>query len=105
MRIRTSTIRALFGLDSLISELTLLGGTPIPPSSHPRPAHCRFPQSVGMGATWNVTLERAKGEVIGRELRSIAAANRPNYGAVYGLSCFSPMINIIRDPFWVKEIN
>ena len=62
-----------------------------------------FPQSVGMGATWNVTLERAKGEVIGRELRSIAAANRANYDAVYGLSCFSPMINIIRDPFWGRN--
>ena len=59
-----------------------------------------FPQSIGMGATWNLTLERLKGDVIGRELRSIAAANRPDFGAVYGLSCFSPMINVVRDPFW-----
>jgi hypothetical protein len=56
-----------------------------------------FPQSIGMGQTWNTTLERAKGNIIGVELRSIAAANRPNFNAVYGLSCFSPMINIIRD--------
>jgi beta-glucosidase len=59
-----------------------------------------FPQSIGMGQTWNTTLERAKGNVIGVELRSIAAANRPDFNAVYGLSCFSPMMNIIRDPMW-----
>jgi hypothetical protein len=59
-----------------------------------------FPQSIGMGQTWNTTLERLKGSVIGVELRSIAAANRPDFNAVYGLSCFSPMMNIIRDPMW-----
>lgn len=62
-----------------------------------------FPQSIGMGQTWNTTLERAKGNVIGVELRSIAAANRPDFDAVYGLSCFSPMMNIIRDPFWGRN--
>ena len=34
-----------------------------------------FPQSIGMGHTWNTSLEKAKGNVIGVELRSIAAAN------------------------------
>lgn len=62
-----------------------------------------FPQSIGMGATWNVTLEQWKGSVIGRELRSIAAVNRPDFNAVYGLSCFSPMINIVRDPMWGRN--
>eukprot|EP00041_Stephanoeca_diplocostata_P025297 m.658594 g.658594 ORF g.658594 m.658594 type:complete len:1066 (+) comp22720_c1_seq7:113-3310(+) len=62
-----------------------------------------FPQSIGMGATWNVTLEQWKGSVIGSELRSIAAINRPDFNSVYGLSCFSPMINIVRDPMWGRN--
>ena len=56
-----------------------------------------------MAATFNTTLETLKGTVIGKELRSIAAANRPDFNSVYGLSCFSPMMNIIRDPFWGRN--
>lgn len=35
-----------------------------------------------MAAAWNTTLEGLKGSVIGKELRSIAAANRPNFNSV-----------------------
>ena len=41
-----------------------------------------------------------KGNVIGQELRAIALGNLDDYSGRYGLMCFSPMINIIRDPFW-----
>ena len=63
-----------------------------------------FPQSVGMGATFNRSLVCLEGRVIGTELRAIAAANfRAGSGNELGLSCFSPMINIVRDPFWNRN--
>jgi beta-glucosidase-like glycosyl hydrolase len=48
-----------------------------------------------------------EGQVIGHELRAIALGNLASPDAVYGLSCFSPMINILRDPFWGRnsEVN
>ena len=52
-----------------------------------------------MAASFNTSLERAKGDVIGKELRAIALGNLNDYSGRYGLMCFSPMINIIRDPF------
>jgi beta-glucosidase len=57
-----------------------------------------FPQSSGMGATFNRTLIQLEGDVIGSELRAIALGNLPDETQAYGLSCFSPMINIVRDP-------
>ena len=55
-----------------------------------------FPQSPSMAATFNLTLERLKGDIIGRELRAIALALKHDFNSFFGLSCFSPMINIIR---------
>lgn len=62
-----------------------------------------FPQSPGMAATFNTTLELLKGDVIGRELRAIALAQLSDFGRFLGLSCFSPMINVIRDPMWGRN--
>jgi beta-glucosidase len=62
-----------------------------------------FPQSPGMAATFNTTLEMLKGDVIGRELRAIALAQLPDFNRFLGLSCFSPMINVIRDPMWGRN--
>ena len=62
-----------------------------------------FPQSPGMAATFNTTLEMLKGDVIGRELRAIALAQVPDFNRFLGLSCFSPMINVIRDPMWGRN--
>ena len=62
-----------------------------------------FPQSPGMAASFNTTLERMKGDVIGRELRAIALAELEDFDQGPGLSCFSPMINIIRDPMWGRN--
>lgn len=50
-----------------------------------------FPQSPGMAASFNTTLERLKGDIIGRELRAIALAEQYDWNkAGTGLSCFSP---------------
>lgn len=49
-----------------------------------------FPQSPGMAASFNTTLERLKGDVIGRELRAIALAEQYDWNKGPGLSCFSP---------------
>lgn len=50
-----------------------------------------FPQSPGMAASFNTTLERLKGDVTGRELRAIALAEQYDWNkAGAGLSCFSP---------------
>jgi hypothetical protein len=62
-----------------------------------------FPQSPGMAATFNTSLERMKGDVIGRELRAIALAELDDFTKGPGLSCFSPMINIIRGARLISE--
>jgi beta-glucosidase-like glycosyl hydrolase len=51
-----------------------------------------------MAATMNTTLERMKGEVIGKELRAVALSYLGDFNTGPGLSCYAPMINIIRDP-------
>jgi beta-glucosidase len=56
-----------------------------------------------MAATFNRTLIQMEGNVIGSELRAIALGNLPDESKAYGLSCFSPMINIIRDPMWGRN--
>jgi len=43
-----------------------------------------------MAASFNTTLERLKGDVIGRELRAIALAEQYDWNKGPGLSCFSP---------------
>ena len=53
-----------------------------------------FPQSPSMAASFNTTLERLKGEVIGTELRAIALAYLDNFNVGPGLSCYAPMINV-----------
>ena len=43
-----------------------------------------------------LTDHRLKGDVIGRELRAIALAYLDNFNVGPGISCYAPMINIIR---------
>ncbi len=60
-----------------------------------------FPGPVAMGASFNRTLWRAKGSVIGTEMRALNnAGGRIDYqtGLKVGLSGFGPNINVIRDP-------
>jgi beta-glucosidase len=61
-----------------------------------------FPQAIGMGATWDPTIVRAMGNVISTEARAKynEAQREGNHRIFYGLTFWSPNINIFRDPRW-----
>jgi len=61
-----------------------------------------FPQAIGMAATWNERLVAEIGDTVGTEGRAkyndaIAAGKHDQY---YGLTFWSPNINLFRDPRW-----
>ncbi len=61
-----------------------------------------FPQAIGLAATWDTDLERRIATTISTEARAkyndaIAHGNHDRY---YGLTFWSPNINIFRDPRW-----
>ncbi len=61
-----------------------------------------FPQAIGLAATWDTKLEHRIADVISTEARAkyndaIAHDNHKRY---YGLTFWSPNINIFRDPRW-----
>ena len=61
-----------------------------------------FPQAIGLGATWDTGLLHSLADVISTEARAkyndaIAHNNTDRY---YGLTFWSPNINIFRDPRW-----
>ena len=61
-----------------------------------------FPQAIGLAATWDTDLIHRVGDIISTEARAkyndaIARGNTARY---YGLSFWSPNINIFRDPRW-----
>ncbi len=61
-----------------------------------------FPQAIGNAATWDAPLVHGIGEVVSTEARAkyndaIAHGNHDRY---YGLTIWSPNINIFRDPRW-----
>ncbi len=61
-----------------------------------------FPQAIGMAATWDTALLGDIGTVISTEARAkYNEAVRHNIHSIYfGLSIWSPNINIFRDPRW-----
>ncbi len=61
-----------------------------------------FPQAIGMAATWDTAMVQKMGEVISREGRAKydQAQRRGNHRIFYGLTFWSPNINIFRDPRW-----
>jgi beta-glucosidase len=61
-----------------------------------------FPQAIGMAATWDKALIRAEGETIAIEARAKfnQAQREGNRGRYFGLTFWSPNINIFRDPRW-----
>jgi len=61
-----------------------------------------FPQAIGMAATWDQELLREEGDVIGVEGRARynQAQREGNRSRYYGLTFWSPNINIFRDPRW-----
>ncbi|HEY0081375.1 MAG TPA: glycoside hydrolase family 3 C-terminal domain-containing protein, partial [Pyrinomonadaceae bacterium] len=61
-----------------------------------------FPQSIGLGATWNPALMQRVATAISDEARAKyhEAVRRDFRKRFYGLSFWSPNINIFRDPRW-----
>ncbi|HEY9285075.1 MAG TPA: glycoside hydrolase family 3 C-terminal domain-containing protein [Pyrinomonadaceae bacterium] len=61
-----------------------------------------FPQSIGLAASWNTSLMRRVATAISDEARAKhhEAVRRNNRGRFYGLTFWSPNINIFRDPRW-----
>ncbi|WP_446745580.1 glycoside hydrolase family 3 C-terminal domain-containing protein [Silvibacterium acidisoli] len=61
-----------------------------------------FPQAIGMAATWDTTLLGEIGTTISTEARAKyeQALRENNHSIYYGLTIWSPNINIFRDPRW-----
>ena len=61
-----------------------------------------FPQAIGLGATFDPDLIGRVAAVISTEARAKynEAQRRGNHGRFYGLTFWSPNINIFRDPRW-----
>jgi beta-glucosidase len=61
-----------------------------------------FPQAIGMAATWDARLVRHEAEVIAAETRAKynQAQREGNHSIFYGLTLWSPNVNIFRDPRW-----
>ena len=61
-----------------------------------------FPQAIGLAATWDTDLVYRVADVISTEARAKYndAIQHGNTGRYYGLTFWSPNINIFRDPRW-----
>jgi beta-glucosidase len=61
-----------------------------------------FPQAIGMAATWDPAIVHSMGYVISSEARAKynQAQREGNHRIFYGLTFWSPNINIFRDPRW-----
>ncbi len=61
-----------------------------------------FPQAIGMAATWDTALIGQIGETISTEARAKynEAVRHDIHSIYYGLTIWSPNINIFRDPRW-----
>ncbi|MGK5555745.1 glycoside hydrolase family 3 C-terminal domain-containing protein [Actinomadura kijaniata] len=58
-----------------------------------------FPQSVGLGATWNPALLKKVGSAVGDEARGYNKENSD----VWGLQLWAPVVNLQRDPRWGRN--
>lgn len=61
-----------------------------------------FPQAIGLAASWDTSLIYRVADVIATEARAKynKAQKEKNYSIYYGLTLWSPNINIVRDPRW-----
>jgi beta-glucosidase len=61
-----------------------------------------FPQAIGLAATWDTDLVHHVADVVSTEARAKYndAIQHGNTGRYYGLTFWSPNINIFRDPRW-----
>lgn len=67
-----------------------------------------FPNPIGLGGTFNRSVWRQMGEVIGLELRALwlqgVGENHDSNLPHIGLDCWSPNIEIVRDPRWGRNL-
>jgi beta-glucosidase len=61
-----------------------------------------FPQAIGLAATWDTELIHRVADTISTETRAKynEAQRTNNHSIYYGLTLWSPNINIVRDPRW-----
>jgi beta-glucosidase len=61
-----------------------------------------FPQAIGMAATWDTATIHTMGDIISQEARAKynQAQREGNHRIFFGLTFWSPNINIFRDPRW-----
>jgi beta-glucosidase len=61
-----------------------------------------FPQAIGLAATWDTALIQHVADTISTEARAKynEAQRDGNHSIYYGLTLWSPNINIVRDPRW-----
>jgi beta-glucosidase len=61
-----------------------------------------FPQAIGLAATWDTPLMHSVGDTISTEARAkyADAIAHDNHRIYFGLTIWSPNINIFRDPRW-----
>ncbi|MDX3456071.1 glycoside hydrolase family 3 C-terminal domain-containing protein [Streptomyces sp. ME02-8801-2C] len=57
-----------------------------------------FPQSVGLGATWNEELVQRVGEAVSKEVRAMRARDDR-----VGLNVWAPTVNLLRHPLWGRN--
>ncbi|ESO88944.1 hypothetical protein LOTGIDRAFT_228911, partial [Lottia gigantea] len=64
-----------------------------------------YPQSIGLAATFSTDLIFRMAEATAVEVRATNHANvqKGSYADHTGLSCFAPVINIMRDPRWGRN--
>ncbi|GMH92933.1 hypothetical protein TL16_g12494 [Triparma laevis f. inornata] len=76
----------------------------VPDEDGPGLCATTFPNPIGLGASFNRTLFRSMASVIGLELRALwlqgVGENHDGNLPHIGLDCWSPNINIARDPRW-----
>ncbi|MUL42356.1 carbohydrate-binding protein [Streptomonospora sp. PA3] len=58
-----------------------------------------FPQSVGLGATWDTGLVRRVGDAVGTEMRGFHVQDP----AAHGLNVWAPVADPLRDPRWGRN--
>jgi beta-glucosidase len=64
-----------------------------------------FPQAINLASTWNKDLVKAVANATAYEVHAHYNVFRKEgiYGVHRGLSCFSPVINIMRHPLWGRS--
>ncbi|XP_046550180.1 probable beta-D-xylosidase 2 [Haliotis rubra] len=64
-----------------------------------------FPQALGLGASFSTDLIFRVAQATGEEVRAKNNdyTSHGIYGSHKGISCFSPVINIVRDPRWGRN--